>query len=128
MAGVSKGAMGEILAARFLRDKGYGILSSNFRCRFGEIDIIASYKRYLVFVEVKTRREDSRYLPREAVTITKQRKLLQTAAMYMSRFPMNLQPRFDVIEVVTASDDTMRVVEINHIIGAYEAGDLSAAF
>lgn len=128
MAGVSKGAMGEILAARFLRDKGYGILSSNFRCRFGEIDIIASDKRYLVFVEVKTRREDSRYLPREAVTITKQRKLLQTAAMYMSRFPMNLQPRFDVIEVVTASDDTMRVVEINHIIGAYEAGDLSSAF
>lgn len=128
MAGVSKGAMGEILAARFLRDKGYGILSSNFRCRFGEIDIIASDKRYLVFVEVKTRREDSRYMPREAVTITKQRKLLQTAAMYMSRFPMNLQPRFDVIEVVTAADETMRVVEINHIIGAYEAGDLSSAF
>ena len=128
MAGVSKGAMGEILAARFLRGKGYGILSSNFRCRFGEIDIIASDKRYLVFVEVKTRREDSRYLPREAVTITKQRKLLQTAAMYMSRFPTELQPRFDVVEVVTAADDTMRVVEINHIIGAYEAGDLSAAF
>lgn len=128
MAGVSKGAMGEILAARFLRDKGYGILSSNYRCRFGEIDIIASDKRYLVFVEVKTRREDSRYLPREAVTSTKQRKLLQTAAMYMSRFPTNLQPRFDVIEVVTTSDDTMGVVEINHIIGAYEAGDLSSAF
>ena len=128
MAGVSKGAMGEILAARFLRDKGYSILSSNFRCRLGEIDIVAADKRYLVFVEVKTRREDSRYLPREAVTITKQRKLLQTAAMYMSRFPTDLQPRFDVIEVVTASDDTMRVVEINHIIGAYEAGDLSAAF
>lgn len=127
MAGVSKGAMGEILAARFLREKGYGILSSNFRCRFGEIDIIASDKRYLVFVEVKTRREDSRYLPREAVTVTKQRKLLQTAAMYMSRFPTNLQPRFDVIEVVTAADETMRVVEINHIIGAYEAGDLSSA-
>ena len=128
MAGVSKGAMGEILAARFLRDKGYSILSSNFRCRLGEIDIVAADKRYLVFVEVKTRREDSRYLPREAVTITKQRKLLQTAAMYMSRFPTELQPRFDVIEVVTASDDSMRVVEINHIIGAYEAGDLSAAF
>ena len=120
--------MGEILAARFLRDKGYGILSSNYRCRFGEIDIIASDKRYLVFVEVKTRREDARYLPREAVTVTKQRKLLQTAAMYMSRFPTNLQPRFDVIEVVTAADNTMRVVEINHIIGAYEAGDLSTSF
>lgn len=128
MAGVSKGAMGEILAARFLRNKGYVICSSNFRCRMGEIDIIASDKRYLVFVEVKTRRADSRYLPREAVTITKQRKLLQTAAMYLSRFPTDLQPRFDVVEVVTAADDSMEIVEINHIIGAYEAGDLSAAF
>lgn len=128
MAGVSKGAMGEILAARFLRNKGYVICSSNFRCRMGEIDIIASDKRYLVFVEVKTRRADSRYLPREAVTIIKQRKLLQTAAMYLSRFPTDLQPRFDVVEVVTAADDSMEIIEINHIIGAYEAGDLSAAF
>lgn len=128
MAGVSKGAMGEILAARFLREKGYAIRSSNFRCRLGEIDIVACDKRFVVFVEVKTRREDSRYLPREAVTVSKQRKLLQTAALYMSRFPTDLQPRFDVVEVVTAANDTMRVVEINHIIGAYEAGDLSAAF
>lgn len=128
MAGVSKGAMGEILAARFLREKGYTIRSSNFRCRLGEIDIIVSDKRYVVFVEVKTRREDARYLPREAVTAAKQRKLLQTAAMYMSRFPTDLQPRFDVIEVVTAADESMRMIEINHIIGAYEAGDLSAAF
>ena len=128
MAGVSKGAIGEILAARFLRDKGYAIQSSNFRCRMGEVDIIASDKRYLVFVEVKTRREDARYLPREAVTVSKQRKLLQTASVYLSRFPTKLQPRFDVIEVVTAVDDGTKVIEINHIMGAYEAGDLSAAF
>lgn len=128
MAGVSKGAMGEVLAARFLREKGYTVLSSNFRCRLGEVDIIVSDKHYLVFVEVKTRREDARYLPREAVTVSKQRKLLQTAAVYLSRFPTKLQPRFDVIEVVTTADDNMHVVEINHIIGAYEAGDLSAAF
>lgn len=128
MAGVSKGAMGEIFAARFLRDKGYTICTSNYRCRLGEIDIIAADKTYLVFAEVKTRREDARYLPREAVTLTKQRKLLQTAAMYMSRFPTQLQPRFDVIEVVTTADNTMKIVEINHIIGAYEAGDLSSAF
>ena len=128
MAGVSKGAMGEILAARFLREKGFTICSSNFRCRLGEIDIIASDKHYLVFAEVKTRREDARYLPREAVTVSKQRKLLQTASLYLSRFPSTLQPRFDVIEVVTAADDSLKVIEINHIIGAYEAGDLSAAF
>lgn len=128
MAGVSKGAAGEILAARFLRKKGYVICSSNFRCRLGEIDIIASDRTYLIFAEVKTRREDARYLPREAVTLAKQRKLLQTAAVYLSRFPTDLQPRFDVVEVVTSADDSMKIVEINHIIGAYEAGDLSSAF
>lgn len=128
MAGISKGAAGEILAARFLREKGYAIRSSNFRCRLGEIDIIAADKNYLIFAEVKTRRVDARYLPREAVTLSKQRKLLQTAALYMSRFPTDLQPRFDVVEVVTAADESMKIVEINHIIGAYEAGDLSSAF
>ena len=128
MAGVSKGALGEVLAARFLRDKGYAIYSSNFRCRFGEVDIIAADKNYVVFVEVKTRREDARYLPREAVTLTKQRKLIQTAAMYLSRFPTELQPRFDVVEVITAADGSMKVVELNHIIGAYEAGDLAGSF
>ena len=122
------GVFGEEHAALYLEDLGYQIVARNYRSRYGEIDIIAADKHFLVFAEVKTRREDSRYLPREAVTTTKQRKLLQTAALYLSRFPTNLQPRFDVVEVVTAADDSMKIVEINHIIGAYEAGDLSSAF
>lgn len=128
MAGVSKGAAGEVLAARFLRDKGYAILASNYRCRQGEIDIIAADKRYIVFAEVKTRRADSLYAPREAVTAAKQRRLLQTAGIYLGHHVTSLQPRFDVIEVITAAGDTMKVEEINHIMGAYEAGDLHAAF
>ncbi len=128
MAGVSKGAAGEVLAARFLRDKGYAVVASNFRCRQGEIDIIATHGRYIVFVEVKTRRVDALYAPREAVTASKQRKLLQTAAIYLARSPMDLQPRFDVVEVVTATNNPMQAVEVNHILGAYEAGDLRAAF
>lgn len=128
MAGVSKGAAGEVVAARFLRDKGYRVLASNFRCRFGEIDIIAAYDRYIVFVEVKTRQTNALYAPREAVTLAKQRRVLQTAAVYLSRFPADLQPRFDVVEVLTAIDNPLHVVEINHIAGAYEAGDLGAAF
>ena len=128
MAGVSKGAVGEVLAARFLRKKGYTIVSSNYRCRQGEIDIIASCKGYIVFVEVKTRRQDARYLPREAVTVAKQRRLIQTAAIYLGHYPTDLQPRFDVIEVVTDTATGMKAVEINHIMGAYETGDLSGAF
>ena len=128
MATVSKGAAGEILAARFLREKEYIIVASNYRCRQGEIDIIASNKQYIAFVEVKTRRIGSLYSPREAVTVSKQRRLIATASLYLRNHPTPKQPRFDVIEVVTDADDPMKVVEINHIMGAYEAGDLHAAF
>ena len=128
MAGVSKGAIGEVIAARFLRDKKYAILASNYRCRFGEIDIIAADRSYIAFVEVKTRRSDALYAPREAVTAAKQRRIMQTAAMYLARNPVDRQPRFDVIEVVTATEDPMKVEELTQIIGAYEAGDLQTSF
>ncbi len=128
MAGVSKGAVGEVLAARFLREKGYTLLASNYRCRQGEIDIIAADKTYIAFVEVKTRRSDALYAPREAVTTAKQRRLIATAMLYLRANPVDKQPRFDVIEVVTAAHDPMQVEEINHIMGAFEAGDLHAAF
>ena len=128
MARVSKGAAGEIVAARFLRDKKYTILAANYRCRFGEVDIIAADRSYITFVEVKTRRNDAMVSPREAVTVAKRRRVIQTAAMYLSHYPTKLQPRFDVIEVVTATDDPLKVVEINHIVGAYETGDLRTAF
>ncbi len=128
MAGVSKGAAGEAIAARFLRDKKYRILAANYRCRFGEVDIIAADRSYIAFVEVKTRRADALYTPREAVTAAKRRRLLQTAAVYLQYNPSDLQPRFDVIEVITANNEPMNVIEINHILGAYEAGDLHTAF
>ncbi len=128
MPRVSKGAVGEVLAARFLREKGYHILASNYRCRQGEIDIIAVDGRYIAFVEVKTRRTDALVSPREAVTAAKRRRLLQTAAIYLSHNTTDKQPRFDVVEVLTSPENPMAVVEINHIIGAYEAGDLHAAF
>ena len=128
MAAVSKGAAGEILAARFLRDKGYVIVSSNYRCRQGEIDIIAQKGDIIAFVEVKTRSQNSMYSPREAVTTAKQRRLIQTAAIYLSKYPSDRQPRFDVLEVVIETPSSMKVVEINHILGAYECGDLGGSF
>lgn len=119
MAGVSKGAAGEILAARFLRDAGYHILAANYRTRFGEIDIIAANEEYIVFVEVKTRAEDSRYMPREAVTADKQRRIIKTALLYIRRYPNTRQMRFDVIEVVTAKNHPMKALHIHHIPNAY---------
>ncbi len=128
MAALSKGAAGEVLAARFLREKGYQILTSNYRCRLGEVDIIARDGAYIAFVEVKTRRSDGMYAPREAVTAAKQQRLIRTAALYLMNESVEGQPRFDVVEVVTDPQDPMRAVEICHIPGAYEAGGLDAAF
>lgn len=128
MAGVSRGAAGEVLAARFLREKGYRVLASNYHCRQGEVDIIVADQQYIAFVEVKTRRGDSLYSPREAVTLSKQRRLIATASLYLRNNPVDKQPRFDVIEVVTKPNEPMTVEEINHIMGAFEAGDLHAAF
>lgn len=128
MAGVSKGAAGEVLAARFLREKGYTLIAGNYHTRFGEIDIIARDGSYIVFVEVKTRSEKAMFTPREAVTQQKQQKIIRSAALYLERFPCELQPRFDVIEVVTAVGEPLKAVELDHIQGAYETGDLHAAF
>ena len=128
MQTTTKGLAGEVLAARFLREKGYTILSSNYHSRFGEIDIIANEGPYIVFVEVKARSEGSIILPREAVTLEKQRKLLRTASQYMRAYPSNLQPRFEVVEVWVSDEDPMIPLQIDHLISAYEAGDLHEAF
>lgn len=128
MAAVSKGAAGEILAARFLREKGYSIVASNYRCRFGEIDIIAAIDPYIVFVEVKTRAKGALLAPREAVTASKRQRLLRTAAMYLRAFPTDKQPRFDVVEVWADGGVPLKALQIDHLIGAYEAGDLREAF
>ena len=128
MAGISSGSAGEVLAARFLRDKGYEIAAVNFHSRFGEIDIIARNAHYIVFVEVKTRDGNSLYAPREAVTVSKQRKIIKTAALYLQTHASDLQPRFDVVEVYTQKAQPMAACEIDHIQGAFEAGDLHEAF
>jgi len=128
MYATARGVAGEVLAARFLRDKGYRIMSSNYRSRFGEIDIVAQDGQYIVFVEVKARSENSFYMPREAVTEDKQEKILKTAALYIRAYPSNLQPRFDVVEVWVTDKDPMVPLQIDHLISAYEAGDLHAAF
>ncbi len=119
MAGVSKGAAGEVLAARYLRDQGYELLGANYRTRFGEIDIIAADGTYIVFVEVKTRAQNSFYAPREAVTAAKQRRIVKTALLFLAQHPTKLQPRFDVIEVITAVGQPMTLVELNHLKNAH---------
>ena len=78
------GAVGEKLARDFLKKKGYRIRVTNFRCREGEIDIIAEKKDYLVFVEVRTKTSASFGSPEESVTFAKKEKLIASAFTYLS--------------------------------------------
>jgi putative endonuclease len=102
------GDWGEEQAERFLRKKGYVILERNFRCRLGEIDIIAMEGSDIVFVEVKTRNNQSYGLPCESVNAAKIRHLVRTAAFYTSINPIRCRgTRLDVIEILRSRGKTL---------------------
>ena len=94
------GRWGEAKAAELLRKRGYTILAAGYQCRFGEIDLIATTDKYLCFIEVKLRKDDSFAPGRAAVDRRKQQRLRTTAEYYLVSHPArNLQPRFDVAEL-----------------------------
>ena len=113
------GVWGEIFAARYLRDNGYCILSSNYICRFGEIDIIAEKNGVICFVEVKTRNKNTSVRPMEAVDEGKQKRLEMAAKSFLSATKINSQTSFDVCEVYV--DDNDKLCGINYIKNAFEA-------
>lgn len=127
MSSRSQGQLGELEAARYLRSIGCDIIASNYRCRFGEIDIIAREGDTLVFVEVKTRSSGAVMLPREAVTSSKQKKLCRAALHYLGQNAGEASVRFDVIEVIVGGSFSASA-RINHIKHAFEAGDGHAFF
>lgn len=112
------GAFGEKKAAAYLRRKGYKIVAANYSCRFGEIDIIASKGGYIVFAEVKLRKNADFAEAREFVNYAKQQRIIKTAQMWLSEGDCLLQPRFDVIEVY-APGGILGAVSINHIENAF---------
>ena len=96
------GRWGEALAAEELRRRGYRVVAAGWRCRYGEIDLIALYDRYLVFVEVKYRKDEKKGWPQEAVDWHKQQVISRVADYYMFHHPEyhNYQIRFDVAAVL----------------------------
>ena len=113
------GAWGEALAARYLQNKRYKLVATNYRSRFGEIDLIVSNRKYLVFVEVKLRKSDKFASAREFVDSRKQERICTTAALYLAEFPTSLQPRFDVIEIYAPNGTATLHPQIHHIEEAF---------
>ncbi len=114
----SLGQFGEEQAARYLRRRFYHVVERNFRCRFGEIDLIVRRGGILAFVEVKLRKDASHGEAREFVTAQKQQRVRAAAELWLSQHETELQPRFDVVEVY-APQGERGPVEIRHIENAF---------
>ena len=109
-----------MLAANYLRKKHYKIEAAGYRSRFGEIDIIARNKQFLVFVEVKLRKSGTFAEAMEYVDSRKQERLRTTAAVYLSQNPTSLQPRFDVIEIYAPEGTLTKKPQIHHMEDAFQ--------
>ena len=114
------GAWGEALAADYLRKKRYELVAAGYRCRFGEIDLIVKDRKHLVFVEVKLRKSDDFAKALEYVDRRKQDKIRITASLYLSENPVQLQPRFDVIEIYAPQGAMTQDPEITHLEDAFQ--------
>ena len=122
MSGVSSyvlGRLGEDLAAEYLKHRGFFISARNYRSSIGEIDIVAENKYLVLFVEVKLRKENAGYSPKEAITYDKKRRLLHAAKNYIYRSHTRLQPRFDVIEIVQKNEADLKNADVNWIQNAF---------
>ena len=114
------GAWGESVAAEYMRSKRYRVISTGFRCRFGEIDLVAQNRKCLVFVEVKLRKNDEFAMAMEHVDRIKQDKIKKTAQIYLADNPTKLQPRFDVIEIYAPQGIDTDNPTVIHLEGAFE--------
>lgn len=114
------GAWGEALAAEYLHKKKYTVVASGYRCRYGEIDLIACDKKNLVFVEVKLRKSNQFANAMDFVDAYKQDRIRTTASLFLSQNPTNLQPRFDVIEIYAPEGVATAKPKIYHLENAFE--------
>lgn len=120
------GKLGENAAKEYLLEKGYTFLESNYHSRYGEIDIICKDDKYIIFVEVKTRKQGALVCGLDAVDVFKKVKIVKTAFMYLAKYGAERQPRFDVIEVIT--NQKGECANINHFENAFDMEELGAFF
>jgi len=109
------GKRGEEIAENYLTGKGYKILDRNWRHNAKEVDIIARQKGMLVIVEVKSRNHTFHVEPIDAVTVSKQRYLINATDAYIRQHDIDYETRFDVISVIFYPDSHT----IDHIEGAF---------
>ena len=113
------GRWGESHARRYLEGKGYTVSATNYRCRWGEVDIVAQQGEEIVFIEVRTRRGAAFGTPEESVTAAKSRRLAATAQHYLeSKGLEQSQWRVDLVSIHL--DVGGKLLEVNHLENAVE--------
>jgi putative endonuclease len=111
---VSLGERGEMIAWGYLHRQGYKLVEKNFRCKLGEIDVIAEKKSRIVFIEVKTRSSHDFGRPEESVGILKQRKIGRLAEWYLKEKKWQKRPiSFEVVAITLYEnqDPDIRIIE-----------------
>jgi putative endonuclease len=117
----SLGERGETAACGFLKDRGYEILEKNYKCKLGEIDVIARRRGRLAFIEIKTRTSAQFGLPQEAVDLRKQEKIFKVAQWYLKTKKLSRSPiAFDVVAILWKEG---KVPEIDLFTDAFEKED-----
>lgn len=111
------GVWGEVYAARYLRDHKFKIITANYVCRFGELDLVVLKKGILSIVEVKARDESTDIRPMEAVDEGKQERLMMAAKSFLKYSKLDYPLRFDVCEVYL--DKEFKPTKINYIENAF---------
>jgi putative endonuclease len=109
------GEKGESLATTMLRKKGYSILEENWRSGKNEVDVIAKIGSTIVFVEVKTRSTAFFGDPSEAVSMSKQKRLIQAANDYLRERELDAEARFDIVSIVSSGNET----NVDHLEDAF---------
>ena len=117
------GNSGEETAVKFLKKNKYRILKTNYTCRYGEIDVICTDKKYIIFVEVKTRKKDTLVSGVYAVNKKKQFNIFKSAHTYILENNVEKQPRFDIIEVEYDSVENSYNVREHYVNAFIQGGD-----
>lgn len=103
------GRAGEAFAEEYLKKKKYKIITKNYKCTVGEIDIIAKTKTEIVFIEVKARRSALHGTPAEYINKNKIQHITRAAEYFIRKYGVRLQPRVDVIELYIREDSEGKI-------------------
>ena len=111
------GQAGEGIARRYLEERGYALLEANYRCRWGEVDLVMEHEGSVVFVEVRTKRSSAFGTPEESVTAGKRKRLTATAYTYLQEHELDVPFHIDLVAIALNTRGVVqRVTHLENVV------------